>query len=267
VLGGLHQRDDPGSGWETDPCPDDRINNEEETIFMARQKFTGVAGLPLARRAVRMLRERGIFAHSLVSVEHQQLALRYVIRGLESGGSSGDVGRYVTFADEHGQPLEYLHLVEAIGVNGLHAIVISAALVRMDMVRKGLTYELLITRHSLSSVTDGQRPQLETEILFRGIHGRVELELSGKDKAQAGRAVPTFYSLAGEAISIPEKFLPPIRAATKGVNCIGCTHAHYLRKPRPVSQPKLDDSADQNAVCPETTETGDTVPRCEGRSG
>jgi len=38
---------------------------------MARQKFTGTAGLPLARRALRMLKDRGIFAHSHVSVEHQ----------------------------------------------------------------------------------------------------------------------------------------------------------------------------------------------------
>ena len=54
---------------------------------MARQKFTGTGGLPLPRRAVRMLKDRGIYAHSLLSVEHQQLAQRYVIRGLESGGS------------------------------------------------------------------------------------------------------------------------------------------------------------------------------------
>ncbi len=201
-----------------------------------------------------MLKDRGIYAHSVVSVEHQQLAQRYVLRGLESGGSAGDVGRYVTFANEDGQPLEYLHPVEAIGVNGLHAVVISAAFVRVDMLRKGRTYELLITRHTLSSVTDGRRPQLETGILFRGIHGRVELDLSGKDKAQAGKVVPTFYSLAGEVIAIPEKFLPLIRATTKGVNCIGCTHAHYLRKPRPVGQPRLNDSAHQNAVCGETTE-------------
>jgi hypothetical protein len=38
---------------------------------MAKQKFTGVAGLPLPRRAVRVLRERGIFAHAIVSVERQ----------------------------------------------------------------------------------------------------------------------------------------------------------------------------------------------------
>ena len=221
---------------------------------MARQKFTGTAGLPLARRAVRMLKDRGIYAHSVVSVERQQLAQRYVLRGLESGGSAGDVGRYVTFADEGGRPLEYLHPVEAIGVNGLHAVVISAGFVRVDMLRKGRTYELLITRHSLSSVTDGRRPQLETGILFRGIHGRVELDLSGKDKAQAGNVVPTFYSLAGEVSAIPEKFLPLVRATTKGVNCIGCTHAHYLRKPRPISQPRFDDSALQEPVCRETTE-------------
>jgi len=221
---------------------------------MAKERFTGTVGLPLARRAVRTLRDRGIYAHSLVSVEHQQLARRYVIRGLESGGSAGDAGRYVTFAAEDGQSLEYLHPVEAIGVNGLHAIVISTAILRADMLRKGRTYELLITRHSLNSVTDGQRPQLETGILFRGIHGRVELDLSGKDKAQAGNVVPTFYSLAGEVIAIPEKFLPLVRAATKGVNCIGCTHAHYLRKPRPVGQPSANDSALQTVVCGETTE-------------
>ena len=106
-------------------------------------------------------------------------------------------------------------------MNGLHAVVISEALVRLDMLRKGRTYELLITRHVLSAVMDGRRPHVEFEILFRGIHGRVELDLTGKDTAQAGSAVPTFYSLAGEAMVIPEKFLPLVRAATKGVNCVG----------------------------------------------
>src|SRR6266852_1566186 len=185
---------------------------------MARQKFTGTAGLPLARRAVKMLKDRGINAHSVVSVEHQQLAQRYVIRGLESGGCAGDVGRYVTFAGDDGKPLEYLHPVEAIGVNGLHAVVISPAMVRVDMLRKGRTYELLITHHSLTATQDGRRPQLGNTILFRGIHGRVELDLCGKDKAQAGNVVPTFYSLAGEPIAIPEKFLPIVRASAKAVN-------------------------------------------------
>jgi hypothetical protein len=198
---------------------------------MARQTFTGASGLALPRRAVRILKERGIFAHPLLTVEHQQVAQRYVLRGLESGGSVGDVARYVTFADEQGRPLEYLHPVEAIGVNGLHAVVISQALVRLDMLRKGATYEVLLTRHWMSPVANGQRPAMETEILFRGIHGRLELDLRAKDKPEAGRVTPTFYSLAGETVPIPVEFLPVIRAATKAVNCKNCSHTHYLRKP------------------------------------
>lgn len=198
---------------------------------MARQKFTGASGLALPRRAVRILKERGVFAHPLLTVEHQQVAQRYVLRGLESGGSVADVGRYVTFCDEDGRALEYLHPVEAIGVNGLHAVVISQGLVRLDMLRKGATYEVLLTRHWMSSVANGQRPAMETKILFRGIHGRLELDLCGKDKAQAGRVAPTFYSLAGETVRIPDEFLLVIRAATKAVNCKNCSHTHYLRQP------------------------------------
>ena len=173
---------------------------------MTSQKFTGMSGLPLGRRAVRILKDGGIYAHSLVSVEHQEPAKRYVIRGLESGGSVGDVGRYVMFADEAGEPLEYLHPFETIAVNGLHAVVISNTMLRANMLRKGKTYELLITRHWLSLVTDGAKPRLECEIVFRGVHGRLELDLSAKDKAQAGRVVPTFYTLSGEESAIPDRF-------------------------------------------------------------
>ncbi len=214
-----------------------------------RQRFTGAAGLPLARRALRELKDRGIYAHSLLSVEHQQLAERYVIRGLESGGCIDDVGRYVSFADEEGRSLEYLYPVEAIGVNGLHAVVIAPALIRADLLRKGHTYELLITRHALGAAINGQRPALNSEILFRGIHGRLELDLTRRNKVQAGNVAPTFYSLAGEAVSIPEKFLSLVHAVTKGVNCSGCSHAHYLRKPRPVAQPK-----NQNVIDSETAD-------------
>src|SRR6266576_6096255 len=222
---------------------------------MSGQKFTGVLGLSLARREVRTLRERGVYAHSLLSVEHQQLAKRYVIRGLESGGSAGDVGRYVTFANEDGEPLEYLHPVETISVNGLHAVVISNAMLRADMLRKGRTYELLITRHWLASVTDGQKPRLGCEILYRGIHGRLELDLNGKEKAQAGGVVPTFYSLAGEASAIPDQFLGLGRAATRGVNCNGCSHMHYLRKPHPLGSSKLNGSIKHDVADSEIPET------------
>jgi hypothetical protein len=185
------------------------------------------------RDAIRVLKDRGIFAHPLLSVQHQQLRARYVIRGLESGGSLADVGRYVTFTANDGQQLDYLHSVESIAVNGIHGVVLSPELVRVDLLRKGRTYELLITRHELRSSGTGTRPQLETEVLFRGIHGRLELDLCGRDKPQAGQVSSSFFSLAGEPVIIPEFFLAAVRAATKGVNRNGCSHAHYLRKPRP----------------------------------
>ena len=177
-------------------------------------------------------------------------------KNFESGGSVGDVGRYVTFAGENGEPLDYLHPVETIAVNGLHAVVISNAVLRADMLRKGKTYELLMTRHWLEfPQQDGPKPRLECEIVFRGIHGRLELDLTAKDKTQAGRVVPTFYSLAGEESAIPNKFLGLVRAATRGVNCSGCSHMHYLRKPHPLGVPKLSDSVNRDVSGSETRET------------
>jgi hypothetical protein len=167
-----------------------------------------------------------------------------VICGLESGGSAGDAGRFVTFAGENGEPLDYLHPVEIIAVNGLHAAVIAPGILRADT-RKGRTYELLITRHWLSSPTRRRKPRLESDILFRGIHGQLELDLNGKQKTRAGSVGPKFFSRAGEESVIPEKFLAFVRAVTLGVNCKGCTHAHYLHKFRPGSQSKFYGSVNQ----------------------
>jgi hypothetical protein len=98
------------------------------------------------------------------------------------------------------------------------------------LLRKDRTYELLITAHRLGSAENWTRPRCETEILFRGVHGRLELDLSRRDKSQAGKVIPSFYSFSGEQVAMPEKFTAVIRAATHGVNCIGCAHSHYVRK-------------------------------------
>lgn len=199
---------------------------------MKQNRLPDVLGLRLTRQALRVLKERGIFAHSPVSLEHQHLAKRYVVRGLESGGAAGELGRYVTFTQEDGQPIEWLHPVEAIGVNGLHAVIVAQVLVRVEILRKGRTYELLITHHRSGLASDGKRPPLETKVLFRGIHGRLELDLSGKDKSQAGAVLPVFYSLAGEEVTIPRRFHAAVRAITKAVNCVGCSHCHFSRAPK-----------------------------------
>jgi len=199
---------------------------------MKQEGFSDVLGLRLSRQALRVLKERGIFAHSPVSLEHQHLAKRYVVRGLESGGAVGDLGRYVTFTQEDGRPIEWLHPVEAIGVNGLHAVVVAPVLVRVEMLRTGRTYELLITQHRPGTTNDGKRPPLETKLLFRGIRGRLDLDLSGKDKDKAGTVLPTFYSRAGEEVKIPKRFRQAVRAIVGAVNCNGCFHCHYVRPPQ-----------------------------------
>ena len=186
-------------------------------------------GLRLSRQALRVLKERGIFVQSAVSLEHQHLANRYVVRGLESGGAIGDLGRYVTFAQPDGRAVECLHPVEAIGVNGLHAVVVAPVSVRIEMVRTGRTYELLITQHRPGEASESKRPPLETKVLFRGIHGRLELDLAGKDKNLAGNVIPTFYSMAGEEVPIPKRFRAAVQAITKAVNCAGCSHNHFVR--------------------------------------
>ena len=196
---------------------------------MKQNRLPDVLGLRLTRQALRVLKERGIFVQSSVSLEHQHLANRYVVRGLESGGAAGELGRYVTFTQEDGQPIEWLHPVEAIGVNGLHAVVVAPVLVRVEMLRKGRTYELLITQHRPGATNDGKRPPLETRLLFRGIHGRLDLDLSEKDKDKAGTVLPTFYSRAGEEVEIPKRFRQSVRAITGAVHCDGCFHCHYVR--------------------------------------
>jgi hypothetical protein len=199
---------------------------------MKQKRLPDALGLRLTRQALRVLKERGIFAHSPVSLEHQHLAKRYVARGLESGGAVGDLGRYVTFTTEEGRPIEWLHPVEAIGVNGLHAVVVAPVLVRVEMLRKGRTYELLITQHRPGATNDGRRPPLETRLLSRGIHGRLDLDLSGKDKDKAGTVLPTFYSRAGEEVRIPKRFRPVVRAIVGAVHCNGCFHCHFVRPPQ-----------------------------------
>jgi hypothetical protein len=206
-------------------------------------------GIRLPRQVLRTLRERGIYAHSPVTVEHQHLAGRYVVRGVESGGAAADIGHYVTFALDDGQPAEYLHPVESITVNGPHSVVLGPSLVRIEMLRKVRTYELLITQHRAKFAKDGKEQSLESKTLFRGIHGRLELDLVGQDKGQAGRVLPTFYTLSGETVGIPKRFRPAVRAATQAVNCTGCSHCHYVRSRKAQSvEEKLERTAVEQAA-------------------
>jgi hypothetical protein len=143
-----------------------------------------------------------------------------------------DLGRYVTFCGPGGEPLPYLHPIDAIGVNGVHAVVVSPDLVRIELFRASRTCQLLITKHQPGDAEHGRRPPLENRILFRGVNGLVDLDLLRAGGDLAGRSVmPQFWSRGGEVLGIPAVFAAAVVAATNGVTCVGCSHSHYLVTP------------------------------------
>ena len=201
---------------------------------MAREKRSGDEvrrGLFLARSALRRLTEVGIFVRAPVSLEHQHLAHRYVIRGIESGGAVEGIGHYVTFCGDIGEPLSWLHPLDSIGVNGVHAVVIAPSLIRVEMFRRGRTYDLLITRHAPGPSSNGKRPALESKVLFRAHDGYLAMDLVKEQKNQRGSVMPTFHSRGGEPMTVPPEFEAVLKAVAVGVNCCGCVHRHYLHAP------------------------------------
>jgi hypothetical protein len=188
-------------------------------------------GLTLPRRVLRRLGQVGIFARPQVSLEHQSLAKRCVVRGVESGGAVKELGRYVTFCGPGGEPIPWLHPIDAIGVNGVHAVVVAPVLVRIEMLRAGRTFQLLITKHEPGEAENGRRPPLKSAVIFRGTNGFLDFDFSNAARGSAEPVTPQFWSRGGEVLEIPPAFLAAVGAATKGACCIGCSHPHYLRPP------------------------------------
>lgn len=209
---------------------------------MTRDAQKGVQGRELdhhellARQGLRFpaiilghLRSAGIYCQPTVSIEHQHLAKRYVLRGVECGGAVADLGAYSSFTDEQGNALAWLQRVDTVGVNGVHAIVVAPALVRIEMIRVQRTYDLLITRHGLRGVGQNQRPRLESSILFYGRRGTLEMELWGNDRAFCGAVSPAFYSRSGETLAVPDEFHDAVTRISAAVCCVGCRHCHLLQ--------------------------------------
>jgi hypothetical protein len=220
-------------------------NRRVETEIVARQ------GLRLPPITLKCLQTAGIYCQPSISIEHQHLAKKYVLRGVESGGAVAEVGAYASFADEQGNALPWLQRVDSIGVNGVHAIVIAPVLIRVQMLRIERTYDLLITRHHLAKSGDGQRPRLESSIIFYGRRGGLDMELWGKDVGFRGTVCPVFYTRAGEHVVLPTTFQDAAHRITSAVCCVGCRHCHLLG-------PKL--------TAPDRTENAQALDVTDGQS-
>lgn len=199
-------------------------------------------GLRLPAITLKHLRSAGIYWQPSVSIEHQHLAKRYVLRGVESGGAVAELGAYSSFVDEQGMALPWLQRVDSIGVNGVHAIVVVPILVRLQMLRIQRTYDLLITRHSLVSSGYNQKSRLESSIIFYGRRGSLEMELWGEDARFRGTVCPVFFSRSGEPVGVPRAFQDAVMRITGAVGCTGCRHCHLLQ-PREIILPGVGAAA------------------------
>ena len=185
-------------------------------------------GLRLPALTLKRLRSAGIFRQPAVSIDYQQDVKSYTLRALESGGAIAELGAYCGFVDADGNALTWSERVNNFAVNGLHAVVLEPVLVRLEMVRNRLNYELLITRHSLTSVPAGQRPQLENSILFHGHGSAVAVGINAESPGSVCRRC---YSHPREAFAIPPQFRDAVERLVSAVWCVGCRRCHLSQAP------------------------------------
>ncbi len=189
-------------------------------------------GLALPHAVLSAFEKRGIYCQSAISIEHQHLAQRYVLRGTESGGAEPDMARYCAYVDVEGRPLPWLQPLDSLSGNGRDAIVIAAELVRIEMLRVGATYDLAISKHNLLHTEGKQRPSLASALLFRGREGSLTIKLWEKENASLrGSISPVFYTSAGELRRIPERFDDAVRKITGALASVRCRHAHVAVPP------------------------------------
>src|ERR1700733_11965198 len=100
-------------------------------------------GLALPASVLKALQKRGIYCTPGISLEHQHLAKRYVLRAVESGGAVSDMGRACAFVAEDGTPLPWLQPIHSIAVNGSHAILLAESMVRIEMLRCARSWGLV----------------------------------------------------------------------------------------------------------------------------
>jgi len=202
------------------------------------------------RRIERRLQEVGVLCQPEVSLQHQALTRRSVLRGVESGGAAKDIGRYVTFCDEKGERLAWLQPIDSVGVNGRHALVIAPLLLSVEVFRVRNTYDVLIAKHSAIQSADGRRGRVESSVIFRGRQGYLPLDLTSNGNA-ACELLPEFFNKAGERLEIPASLVSVLKATVRGANCVGCTHQHYLVAPKTVIAATEPSPAAQDEIAAE----------------
>lgn len=202
-------------------------NPAEKRALSSGASSQPLHGRSLPSATLQALQRRGIYCTPGVTVEHQHLAKRYVLRGVESGGAVADMGRFCAYLSADGLPLPWLQTIDSLAVNGRHAIILAESLVRVEMLRMIRTCELSISLHALSLQPGRTRPEITSKSMFRGHDGFLPLELWREEhRTLRGQLAPVFYTRSGEPMELPRRFEEAIRKITSAVCCIGCKHTH-----------------------------------------
>jgi len=179
--------------------------------------------LVLPKPMLAKLNSLGIYCQTWVTAERQERARRWVLRGVESGGSAREFGRYISFFAPTGSRLEWLQKADRIGANGVHAVVIGEVLVGIEVARVEETYQLVIARYELGKPkVDGKRPPVESLVLFRGMDGQLPEKLRKQGLA------PAFLTRSGEVKAVPSEYLEAVKLVAAGATCANCKHVHGL---------------------------------------
>jgi hypothetical protein len=201
---------------------------------LSKVEVLALRGLRLPPIALKGLQRAGIYCQPSISIEFQQQAGSYVIRGVESGGAVPELGMYCAFVDWRGGSPTTVQSVATVGVNGFHAAILSPEFVRIQIFRSEQHCELLLTHHSLVLKECKTRPTLSNSVMFHSAHGRLEWELWGKDSRLQGMVAPNFYSRSGEQVLPPDCFHDAVLRVTAGACCVGCRHAHVAGSARQI---------------------------------
>ena len=212
-----------------------------------RQLELNLRGLRLEKEALDKLRAARIYAQTGVSIEHQTLARRHVLRGVESGGATPALGHFVAFAKPSGEPLPWLTPIDAIAPNGLHAVVIAPELLRFEMFRFERNYRLSITRHTME-VTPGQRPRLVSQRVLLSTEGYLAIDLTSKEsRVVACQIVPQFFARSGEEVPLTDPLSGWIKTLTGAVTCVECRHTHFAVPPTEATAMPAESSSDSSS--------------------
>ena len=139
----------------------------------------------------------------------------------------------MTFCDQGGAPLVWLHPLDSVGVNGAHALVIASTLVRVEMLRVGHTYDLFITQHAPGFLITETPTTGKTRFCFSAHEGYLAALDLVKENGEPERIGRAGISLTvREVLTMPVEFEAVVKAITGAAGKAGGRHsADYLQAP------------------------------------